>query len=537
VEFIQNAFGFGYVSVKQFDEETGTLCPSARADDRHDVAGPGPISPGDNPVWQAYREGETTVFDAADVGALADEFDVPVNQLLVAPVGDFGVTVAATTGTRKFDQVHVDIVDVLIANAESAFQRLRSDGVRSEIVAELSSQQARVEELQGLVDTIQSVQHRLGESDSQATLESGVCQELTDTDRIDFAWVGRPRGSDTNLVPAVWAGDADGYVDGVLAGATTDDLPATRAARDGDPVSVSSISDRVFEEAWAKEALSYGFNSALSTPLVYDGVLYGVLTVYSSTEDAFDDLYENFVTDVAALLVNYSRILEQRQAGTGQRHTTIELSVTGQTYPLQRLAAATGSVVRFDTVAETTADTVRVLVTVTEGDPEAVLDHAKSMASIDTATWFGSPDHRQLSLVVRKPFLATLVSKHGGRLVETVSKPAGTTVCLELPDSVSPRPLLKSLTARYEEIDLVAQRHSADPGGPGSTDLPDLLTDRQYEILNAAYHGGYYETPRGVTGEDLAESFDISSPAVYNHLQAAHRQLLATLLDVDPGDD
>jgi predicted DNA binding protein len=32
-----------------------------------------------------------------------------------------------------------------------------------------------------------------------------------------------------------------------------------------------------------------------------------------------------------------------------------------------------------------------------------------------------------------------------------------------------------------------------------------------------------------VTGEDLAESFDISSPAVYNHLQAAHRTLLETV--------
>jgi predicted DNA binding protein len=38
-----------------------------------------------------------------------------------------------------------------------------------------------------------------------------------------------------------------------------------------------------------------------------------------------------------------------------------------------------------------------------------------------------------------------------------------------------------------------------------------------------------------VTGEDLAESFDISSPAVYNHLQAAHRTLLERVLDPENG--
>jgi predicted DNA binding protein len=49
--------------------------------------------------------------------------------------------------------------------------------------------------------------------------------------------------------------------------------------------------------------------------------------------------------------------------------------------------------------------------------------------------------------------------------------------------------------------------------------------------LNAAYHGGYYETPRSVTGEDLADTFDISGPAVSKHLQAAHRKVLGAFLD------
>ncbi|MFC7018611.1 MULTISPECIES: PAS domain S-box protein [Haloarcula] len=532
VEFTENAFDVEHVSVKQYDEETGALEPTVRSVSGLDAdSALGRVEPGSNPIWESYRAGETRLFSRAEIDTLGDEFDASTTQLLVAPVGDFGVMIAVTTSQRGFDDVDVDLVDVLTANAESAFQRLRTDSVHAAITEELSVQQSRIAELNSIIHSVQAVQRRLADSDSQDALETGLCDELLEMDRIDFVWIGHPTGEDTDLSPSAWAGDADGYLDSVLTDSGDLSLPAQRAADTHDVYGVSNISGRVFEESWAKDALSYGFRSGVSVPLVYDEVLYGVLTVYSQTEAAFDGIYENLFADVASLVVNYSRILEQRQAGSQQMHTGLEFSLGDEAFPLRRLAAATDSTIRFDTVAEREGDTVRVLVTVVDGDAATVLEHASSMTSIDAAEWFGAVEHNQLSLCLRTPFLESVVSKHGGTLVEAISDADGTTFRVELPANVAYRPILDSLTSRYDDLDLVAKRQRRTQAVPDATRVEDLLTERQYEILNAAFYGGYYETPRRVKGEELAESFGISGPAVYNHLQAAHRRVLEAVFE------
>ena len=535
VGFTENAFETDYVSVKQYDEGSGALEPTVRSVPGGDEdQALGTVSPGPNPVWDAYRAGETRRYTGEDVDGVLDGIDVTGTQLLVVPVGDLGVLIAVSTAEQGFDTVDVDLVEVLTANAESAFQRLRSDRVHAAITAELSAQQSRVAELKNIIDSVQSVQQRLADSDSQEALETGVCDELLTMDRVDFVWLGQPTGEDTDLSAAAWAGEADGYLDAVLEGCSELSLPAQRAANDHRPCKIGNVASHVLDECWAKEALSHGFESVSSVPLVYDEVLYGVLSVYSETEDAFDGIYEDLLTDVASLTVNYSRILDQRQVGSQRMHTELEFELTDSAFPLHRLAAATESRIRFDTVAERTSEHVRLLVTVVDGDAEAVLDRAAGMTSIDAADWFGAVEHSQLSLLVRKPFLESVVSKHGGRLLESVSDGTVTTFRVELPANVSQRPIFDSLTSRYEGIDLVAKRQRHSQSVPDANQIDQLLTDRQCEVLNAAFHGGYYETPRRVKGEDLAESFGISGPAVYNHLQAAHRTLLERIFDSEP---
>jgi DNA-binding CsgD family transcriptional regulator len=198
---------------------------------------------------------------------------------------------------------------------------------------------------------------------------------------------------------------------------------------------------------------------------------------------------------------------------------------------LQRLAAATDSTIRFDTVAERADGAVRVLVTVVDGDPAAVCDHAESMASVDAAERFGECAHGQLSLRLRSPIVESRVSRHGGRLLAAEFGPGGTTARIGIPPNVSHRPIIDVLTSRYEEIGLVSKRQTSGASLPDADGVEDILTERQCEILKTAYYGGYYETPRQVKGQDIAESFDISGPAVYNHLQAAHRTLLSVVFD------
>jgi len=63
----------------------------------------------------------------------------------------------------------------------------------------------------------------------------------------------------------------------------------------------------------------------------------------------------------------------------------------------------------------------------------------------------------------------------------------------------------------------------------------DRLTDRQREVLEAAFRAGYYDWPRGSTAEELADSLELTGPTLHGHLRKAERTVLAWLLGPDDG--
>jgi predicted DNA binding protein len=61
--------------------------------------------------------------------------------------------------------------------------------------------------------------------------------------------------------------------------------------------------------------------------------------------------------------------------------------------------------------------------------------------------------------------------------------------------------------------------------------VAERFTDRQWAALSAAYHGGYFDWPRGSTAEEVADAMGVSSPTFHNHLRKAQRALLDGLFD------
>ncbi len=53
------------------------------------------------------------------------------------------------------------------------------------------------------------------------------------------------------------------------------------------------------------------------------------------------------------------------------------------------------------------------------------------------------------------------------------------------------------------------------------------LTQKQLEVIKTALALGFYNTPRDITLDDLANIFGISKAAVHNRLQAAERKVIA----------
>lgn len=57
------------------------------------------------------------------------------------------------------------------------------------------------------------------------------------------------------------------------------------------------------------------------------------------------------------------------------------------------------------------------------------------------------------------------------------------------------------------------------------------LTDRQYRTVFTAYESGYYDVPRGINQEELAELLGVSHQAISERLRRAHETVITNGLD------
>lgn len=62
-------------------------------------------------------------------------------------------------------------------------------------------------------------------------------------------------------------------------------------------------------------------------------------------------------------------------------------------------------------------------------------------------------------------------------------------------------------------------------------DLLSVLTDRQREVMVAAYRHGYYDLPKGISSVRLSERVALSKPTMLEHLRKAEGRLLAEIME------
>lgn len=103
-----------------------------------------------------------------------------------------------------------------------------------------------------------------------------------------------------------------------------------------------------------------------------------------------------------------------------------------------------------------------------------------------------------------------------------------------VPETVEVRELLEELDRRGFAVSLVARRERTTDTEPTidvatRNGLLEELTERQREVVRTAYHGGFFEWPRRATGESIAETLGISSPAFHKHVRAAENKLFTAL--------
>jgi PAS domain S-box-containing protein len=521
------------VALYEFDSDENCLKPVAHLSEFPDTVAPPPIQPGDNVPWNVFTSGEkTTVATDNDWFSWVDH---PHGVRLVVPVGDHGVLLAGTSSDEPVIQRITELTDILAATAAAAFDRIQRDAHLRTHEQELERRNSRLAHVERLNEQIRDLSRSLGTADSREEIEQSVCDRLVDIDRFAFVWIGRTDDATGRLAPQAWAGSDGNYLDTVPL--TLDDcdreIPWCRTATTREPTTISNIGASIEAKPWQQRALARGYRSVMSVPLLYDDVLYDVLTIYSDQQSAFSDVDRGVLVDFGRAIAVAINSIDRRNAILSDRRTVLEFDLTDPNCLFHRLARRAECTLEVESVVRREESSV-AFARVTEGSTDEIEDVARELTAVEDVRVVRESPSETVVQVHLSSFFATALANHGSTLQRVSASPEEVRAVVDLPESADVRSIVETVTARYPDAELRSKRQGDAPDVNRRVDdgaLLSRLTDRQRDSLERAYRAGFFEWPRDTTGEELAASLDVSPPTFHRHLRRAEQKLFAALVD------
>ncbi|MFC6862357.1 PAS domain S-box protein [Halomicroarcula sp. GCM10025817] len=432
-----------------------------------------------------------------------------------------------------------DLGRVFERDADGAPQRMV--GIHQDITEhkqrqrELEAQRDELETLTQIQVLIQDVIRALGAAVTVEEIEELVCERLVESEYYELAWIGERAVDKNHLVWKTGAGGGEEYHDIVAERSRETDRaddPGLTAVETGEVQVIHDVTADERMTPWREEALARDFRSAAIVPLVHEGVVHAALLVYANRPEAFSDRAIEAFTVLGEMVGFAFTAVQNRQLLLEDRVVELEFESEDEDIWLVAVArrhgchlAATGCI--------DIGDEYLQYVTVEGADPEAVLETCLETDPVTGGRVVRSDgDGGRLELTVTRAYQAALLDV-GARPIDIVANGDRLTITAEAPVDADPRTIHRTLSADIDDLRLASKQErprDRDAGGDGGTVL-DQLTDRQVEVLRAAYLAGYYAWPRDTTAEELADALDIASPTLHQHLRRAKLNLLESLLD------
>ena len=151
----------------------------------------------------------------------------------------------------------------------------------------------------------------------------------------------------------------------------------------------------------------------------------------------------------------------------------------------------------------------------------------------DTQLLQSSAGECRVEVHVEAPTIPLVFAELGGQVKSLfqTNGAAGPLLTAEVPGDVESRTAVQAARKVYPDIRLESQELQYSPRLLYDI-VEDVLTERQLTSLRTAYYGGYFETPRKSTGDELAERLGITRQTFNQHLRLAEETVLEQLFDV-----
>ncbi|WP_135805214.1 PAS domain S-box protein [Halorussus marinus] len=522
----------GFENVAIVSYESGALVPAARewAGGEIDDALVG--RRGDGVAWEAFAASESRSVDDLRVER-GDE--AAMASVLAVPLGRHGAFLAGDPEPGAFDETDRSLAELLCATVTAALDRAEREETLRRRRDELEAKNRELERANRLNEVIRKLTRALIEAATRDELLRSVCERLTESGPYRFAWFGEYDRATGEVVPAATAGVEEGYLESVTVRAKSDDPesqgPSGRAIRTGEPQVQNDIFGDPPFEPWREQALKRGYRSSAAIPVVYDENRYGVLNIYAGEPDVFDETERIVLAELGDITGYALNALERKQALVSDRSIDLDFRVRGSEYPILTFVTETDGEFEFESVVQRGDGSLHLFFTVRGAEPTETLTFAEALTEIENTRLVAERDgeYRYEGELVASSFLASLVNRGAVPQSLTASDGEGRVV-VRIPESANVRTFVELFESAFEEVELVARRERDEPvlsEQAFASKLEGRLTERQREVLEVAYFGGFFEWPRDATAEDIAEMLGVSQPTVSRHVRAGERALFS----------
>jgi len=401
-------------------------------------------------------------------------------------------------------------------------------------LAEIRARKQR-RELEHLVSRIDGLVEGVMEdvllADSRKEIEQTVCEKLFGVDPYVCAWVGQVDLRTETFSPTTAACEA--FENDVELPLGADD-PAVRAAETGEAQIIQDTTETDLADIHQTTLLGEP-GAIASFPLVYGETRYGVLTVAATEAEAFDERELAVLNVLARAASTAINAIEGQRILTSDSVIEVEVQLRDEGLVFGDLAREFDATLTYEGSLYEDDDSVTMLFVVEDADPEAVVAAASERDDVNAATQVSEgEDGSVVEMTVDEPPVVSALAERGVETTDITAAGGQVGITLEMPASADTRAVIEQLTELYPSTDLLTRRERERREQTKQelvADIEDKLTDRQRLALQKAYLGGFFDWPRNISGEDLAESMDISPSTYHQHLRAAERKVLATLFE------
>lgn len=209
----------------------------------------------------------------------------------------------------------------------------------------------------------------------------------------------------------------------------------------------------------------------------------------------------------------------------------LEFALSGGSYPFIEATAETDARFALQELLPRSGEVFVEYFAVDGVNPRAPLAVVESCESLTARVLSSSQTGGLVEFEVEGGCPAVWLADKGAIPRVVRSKAGEGTIVAEVPEAVDASAVANSFAAAHPSATLRARRQHGSGTSPflssrrfdagGAT-----LSERQQEAIEAAHEAGYYEWPRDVTAEAVAEVLDITPPTFHEHRRAAERKLI-----------